>query len=338
MTTRLTSNPGSTTWFDDIFEAAEVPTRLTGGASPEVVVMDGFVRGTGIVGRSNATAGLIGVKVDSGGRDLRVRLEISVDDATVKWWRKRTPKEEHERSPYQGRLFHVSSQGEDKGALYLARRPLDGAGPTRAHLEFTLRGDQVDPEGLVMIGVDGIEVPACSSLLPNPVLGIRVDAIDLDVATGPVPAQVCGGDSRRPMFRDNVFAFSPGDGGPQSMTLELVPDFVMDHRLADRMPGRYRRITSRVAQKGLKEASNGLRWGLHRTGIVERAIRTDAFDAWAQDMNGNAVPLELKAAPRDRLVVGVPAGSGPVVGGLALDRRLLLRMGYPATTNWSLVR
>lgn len=335
----MTVNPGSTTWFDDTFRPTSVPRRLTGGDHPEIVVMDGFARGQGIVGRSNAVANLIGVKVDSSGQPVRVRLEVSVDDATVNWWRKRAAAEFHGLSPYASRFLRISSQGDDKGVLHLARRPLDGTGPTRGWLEFDVPGGQVDPEGLLMIGIDGMGIAGSPSILPDPVLGIRVDALDIDVAGGAIGPQLSGGDSRRPMLRGNRFAFSPVSDAPESVTLELVPDLVLPPVIAQRL-GKYRRISSRLAAKGVKEASNATRRLLRQSGLVERAIASNAFDAWAQDLDGDPVGLRLTAAGtdgRDLVEVVFPGGAGPVIGGLSLDPSLLRTFGYPTTSNWSVV-
>ncbi|XVX19327.1 hypothetical protein ACQP1U_13535 [Actinomycetota bacterium] len=342
----LTTNPGSTTDFDDLVSALSVPVELTGGDIPEVMVMDGFARGQAIVGRSRANQTMIGIKLDPAGQAVRVTLELSADKTTKDWWVKRTPEGEEGLSPELTRVISVSCQGQHVGGLAITRREVDGPAPTRSVIQFDVPADRIDPESLLIIEMTGYAHAKGEQdgLLPNAMLGLRVDAIDIEPAEGTLPTQVAGGDTRRSNFMGGNAVITPAAESAR-LLLELTDDVPLPAILVNK-GGRYGRFAARAVRKGAKEVYKGSRTamgkvGMDSAGTMKRAIESGKLKVTASDLEGNPVPVTVSAqpGPRPRVELDLSGAAGATtLVQLAFDPSVLRRSGHPAHSVWSVIK
>src|SRR5690242_11574953 len=79
------------TQFDLPAPALEPPSDLASGVDPALRIVDGFVRGVGIVGRFGASPAMLAMKVASAGRPVRVTALVRLDGTAVRWWDRRVP-------------------------------------------------------------------------------------------------------------------------------------------------------------------------------------------------------------------------------------------------------
>lgn len=178
--------------------ALDLPATIDNGAEPAMFIMDGFVRGSGIVGRFAASPGLIGIKVatgklwdsdtDSGPRRLRVTVALRADGETAEWWEHRVKESVEPRLPHGPRVVLVRSQGATRGAALFARRPGAFSFNSTATVTFDLTADEVPEDGLLVIELADARERLTSQMAPHAAVGIRLDSIEIAAATSDLPA------------------------------------------------------------------------------------------------------------------------------------------------------
>ncbi|BCJ36461.1 hypothetical protein Athai_39640 [Actinocatenispora thailandica] len=156
-----------------------VTVRTGGGASLQIC--DGFVRGTGIVGRFSASPGLLGLKVAAGG-PVRVSVVLRADRETATWWEHRVPDSVRPRRPHAARLLLVRSQGATRAAALLTRPRGAFALDATATVRFDLAADELPADGLLVLEI--ADAAAGTGSLPYAAVGVRIDS----VAVEPLPA------------------------------------------------------------------------------------------------------------------------------------------------------
>ncbi|GAA4209418.1 hypothetical protein [Actinocatenispora rupis] len=160
-----------------------LPATVKTGGGAAIQVCDGFVRGTGIVGRFSASPGLIGIKVATDG-PVRVTLRLTADRETAQWWQHRVPDRVTPRQPHGARLLLVRSQGATRTAVLLDRPHGSFALDASATVRFDLTAEEVPADGLLILELaDATAAP--DGTLPHAAVGVRVDAVTVD----PVPAE-----------------------------------------------------------------------------------------------------------------------------------------------------
>ncbi len=178
----MTSTLGFRTELDRPVPALTLPAVVRTGRDPALSVVDGFVRGSGIVGRFSAGSGLIGLKVAAGGRPVRVSVTVRADAETAAWWQHRVPARYLPGDPHGPRLLLVRSQGAVRTAVLLARRPGDFALGARATATFDLSADEVPDDGLLIVELaDPRPLAGLPDQLPaRAALGVRIDSVTVE--------------------------------------------------------------------------------------------------------------------------------------------------------------
>ncbi|MCE1179851.1 MAG: hypothetical protein LWW86_12610 [Micrococcales bacterium] len=176
----LRHNPGIETDFDDVVAPLSVPAQLTSGAAPELMMMDGLARGQAIIGRGWATQTMTGLKLDSAGRDVRVSVRLSLDNAAGEWWATRTPEGRAGERPWRPRVIAFSCQGAAVGSVTLTRAETAAPAPTPATIHFEVPAARIDPDSLLVIEMGGAASGREGSALPSAMVGVRVDGIQVE--------------------------------------------------------------------------------------------------------------------------------------------------------------
>lgn len=206
--------------FDTVFDrpvsALRPPATVRTGGGASLQVCDGFVRGTGIVGRFSASPGLLGLKVTAGG-PLRVTVVLRADRETATWWEHRVPESVRPRRPHGARLLLVRSQGATRGAALLTRPRGAFALDATAAVRFDLTADEVPVDGLLVLEV--ADAAAATGTLPYAAVGVRIDSVTLEPvpADAPVdagsPGELAAAGGYGPVA-DGLFVVSPPNPEP----------------------------------------------------------------------------------------------------------------------------
>jgi hypothetical protein len=326
----------------------ELPATIDNGSEPALFVMDGFVRGLGIVGRFGASPGLIGIKVatgglrdpdssarrsgaDSGPRPLRITLTLRADGETAQWWEHRVKESVRPRLPHGPRVVLVRSQGATRGAALFARRPGAFSFLSTSTVSFDLAPEEVPDDGLLIIELADPPERLTDQMAPSPAVGIRLDSIEIAEATGEPPAApTCTGGAdlvlvtpRRPVtgtLRWRLRArpsevVSPDPIPPQHTGIpwEQPPTGTGRLRYRDKAVALARRRVSQVRFAALRRARRGvLRGG-------------QALSA----------PVRYAAAPARGLLRGSPAGWLVPLDGSAAQPCTVTRHGSGVEVTWS---
>ncbi len=222
----MTSTLGFRTELDRPVPALPLPADVRTGMDPSLSVVDGFVRGTGIVGRFSAGSGLIGLKVAAGGRPVRVTVEVRADAETAAWWQHRVPAHYLPGDPHGPRLLLVRAQGAVRTAVLLARRPADFTLDARATVTFDLAADEVPDDGLLIVELaDPRPLAGLPEQLPiRAALGIRVDSVRVQHRPDPPHQETPGRDTSGPARSGPDTVVGNPDGVlPASGLLLLTP-------------------------------------------------------------------------------------------------------------------
>lgn len=178
---------GIATDFDRPVPRLPVPGALTSGGQPQLQLVDGLMRGDGVVGRFETSPALVAVKLAPVAAPVRVTVHLAADDDTATWWERRVPENVAPRSPHAARLLRVRSQGRTRGAVLLARRVEDFRLRARTRLSFDLTPHELPSDGFLIVEVSDVRRPLpetiADTLAPHPGVGVRLDAIEL----APVP-------------------------------------------------------------------------------------------------------------------------------------------------------
>ncbi|MEV2239358.1 hypothetical protein [Micromonospora sp. NPDC049891] len=168
------------TEFDEPVPARELPAMFASGGDPEVLLADQVARGVAILGRVQGESGAVVLKVRTGGRPVRVRVDLHVDGASqTAWSRAAAPARGMRELP---RLVMVRAQGSDRAAALISRqRGRLRMVEAHAWVEFDLRSDEVGDDGLLIIEVvDGTPPPwAATALSPLAAIGVRINQVEI---------------------------------------------------------------------------------------------------------------------------------------------------------------
>ncbi|GIJ79225.1 hypothetical protein SAMN05443287_102503 [Micromonospora phaseoli] len=168
------------TEFDDPTPTRELPAVFASGGDPEVLLADQMARGTAIVGRVQGAAGAVVLKLRTGGRPVRVRIDLHVDGASQSAWsRVASPTRSDRELP---RLVMVRAQGTDRAAALISRqRGRLRIVEAHAWVEFDLRADEVGEDGLLIIELADASLPgwAAGSLSPLAAVGVRLNQVEV---------------------------------------------------------------------------------------------------------------------------------------------------------------
>ncbi|NLU78349.1 hypothetical protein HCA58_08140 [Micromonospora sp. HNM0581] len=168
------------TEFDEPVPARELPAMFASGGDAEVLIADQVSRGVAIVGRVQSGSGAVVLKVRTGGRAVRVRIDLHVDDASqTAWSRAAAPTRGMRELP---RLVTVRAQGTDRAAALISRqRGRLRMVEAHAWVEFDLRAEEVGADGLLIVEVvDGTVPPwASTALSPAAATGVRINQIEI---------------------------------------------------------------------------------------------------------------------------------------------------------------
>jgi hypothetical protein len=208
---------GMDTEFDRPAARLAVPGAVESGRRPELRLDDGLARGDGVVGRFEASPALVAVKLAPVRGDVTVTVRLAADEDTAAWWERRVPVTVRPRSPHEPRLLRVRSQGRTRGAVVLARRPWDFALRGRARFAFRLTPDELPDDGILIVELADVtrDLPAslAATLAPHAAVGVRLDAIELTVASADAPAAGSGTVDGGAAERLGLVATGGGSGG-----------------------------------------------------------------------------------------------------------------------------
>ncbi|SDK70306.1 hypothetical protein SAMN05421874_110102 [Nonomuraea maritima] len=267
----MTSTTGSATDLDQVIVPAVPPVHLLTGDVPALQVADQLHLGSQIVGRFE-TSGMVGFKVASEGRPLRVTLSLSTDDRSVSGWHTgRT-----EPAGPGPRFLQIRSQGRLRQCVLLRGRK------SHARVTFDLAPEEIPDDGLVCIealditegdGIsDAVRDAVKGRVTPDGVAGVRLNkvafeeppAVDYDPDTL---------DGIRCEFYTLISAGGLANLNRQGTRQIRAGMFLVNPALKDRF-GSSGRITFRLGTKAeapslipatWKRVNSELRWLRHAT-------------------------------------------------------------------------
>ncbi|MGJ3510072.1 hypothetical protein [Enemella sp. A6] len=209
---------GFSTHFDIPVEPIPADERVTAGTTEGLMVMDGMVRGVGIISRIRNNYALLGFKAPRFDGPVRVSLDLCVDQASetettkVRAWAARKARiqaggdedELVELPPLPPhRLVQITTRGREVALVALESRRT-----CRQQVEFILQPDEVDPDGLTLLEFYGLDANDLG-IREYGLVGVRIDGITMTTAEEPsCPTQVTGtGRSER----QTLITVMPGD-------------------------------------------------------------------------------------------------------------------------------
>ncbi len=125
------------TRFDPEHPAMSGSAELSSGASPSLSQVDGIIAGRAVVGRINASRGLMVLAYDPpGDTSLRVDIALQTDEHTRPWWVTYAPGPEKRKSPPTRRHLVVYCQHEPMA--YADIPPAADDHPSVHHVSFSV--------------------------------------------------------------------------------------------------------------------------------------------------------------------------------------------------------
>lgn len=178
--TRTFTTPRFQTAFDRVVEPLALPGRLSSGAAPQLTTVDQVVRGTAVIGRFIASAGLLGVKVRPTGRPVRVTTHFRYDSMALEWWEDRIATPGPVRGAGAPRLLLVRSQGRTRGAALLIRPAADFRRAATGVVSFDLQQEELTAEGLFVLEMVSADMdrPEWAPAVAAGSVGIMMEAIE----------------------------------------------------------------------------------------------------------------------------------------------------------------
>ncbi|MEV6695197.1 hypothetical protein AB0M35_27365 [Micromonospora sp. NPDC051196] len=328
------------TEFDEPAPPRELPAVFTSGGDPEVLVADQTARGAAIVGRVQGASGAVMLKIRTGGRPVRVRVNLHVDAATqAAWSRAVIPGRGVRELP---RLIMVRAQGTARAAALLSRR----RGRLRmveahAWVEFDLGAQEMGADELLIIELADAGLPpwAASALSPLAAVGVRINRVEVTAVEGPADnlggppldgasAQLAGlvsagglvgarGRTEGPARSRFVVLNAAGSTVRCRLrtTVASVPPEAFRHPTQPWL----RRQQGQTVLKAVRVAKRGAGYALFEASPFTRPPDADRLVVRATHLvDGTDCPLRTTPAGPDLLDVLVErAGDGPVLLGLA---------------------
>ncbi|MFF0717774.1 hypothetical protein [Micromonospora sp. NPDC003816] len=168
------------TEFDEPAKPRGLPALFASGVDSEVLVADRMARGVAILGRVQGVSGAVVLKVRTGGRAVRVRVDLHVDGASqTAWSRVAAPTRGVRELP---RLVMVRAQGTDRVAA-LIRRQHGRLRMVEAHawVEFDLGAEEIGADELLIVEVAEATLPAWASpsLSALAAVGVRINQVEV---------------------------------------------------------------------------------------------------------------------------------------------------------------
>ncbi|MDG4798240.1 hypothetical protein [Micromonospora sp. WMMD1082] len=328
------------TEFDDPTPARELPALFTSGGDPEVLVADQMARGIAIVGRVQGASGAVVLKLRTGGRPVRVRVNLHVDGASqTAWSRAAAPARGMRELP---RLVMVRAQGADRAAALISRqRGRLRLVEAHAWVEFDLRADEVGQDGLLIIELADATLPgwAASALSQLAAIGVRINQVEVhaieDLAEGQGSGRLAGGPAQLAGLVSAgglVGARGRGQGharsrfvvvnaGGATVRCRLRITTASGPPPAIRQPSQawLRRQRGQTVLKALRVAQRGAGHALFEASPFTRPPHPDRLAVRAVSLlDGTECPVRATASAEDALdVVIARTAPGPVLIGLA---------------------
>ncbi|TCB90708.1 hypothetical protein E0H26_26890 [Micromonospora zingiberis] len=328
------------TEFDEPAPPRELPAVFTSGGDPEVLVADQMARGAAIVGRVQGGSGAVMLKVRSGGRPVRVRVDLHVDGAAqAAWSRAATPERGMRELP---RLIMVRAQGTARAAALISRqRGRLRMVEAHAWVEFDLGADEMGDDHLLIIELADATLPpwAAASLSPLAAFGVRINQVEVTAIE-----EVAGESGRRPLTGASaqlaglvsagglVGARGRTEGRPRSRfvvvnaagptvrtrlrtTVASVPPAAFRHPSQPWL----RRQQSQTVLKAVRVARRGAGYALFEASPFTRPPEAGRLAVRAAHLvDGTDCPVRTTAPGPDLIDVVIErAGDGPVLIGLA---------------------
>ncbi len=147
---------------------------ITTGADPRLALLKGFHRSWAMVARAWKADASLAVRLIPGAAARVLTVVLQVDKVSDQWWVADHPGEEPDRE----RVLQILVGGSPRGRVVLMAAALQQDVPVELHL----RPQDVGPSGFVVLDL----VADPSNNLPDPVIGVRVERIDVvDVVQEP---------------------------------------------------------------------------------------------------------------------------------------------------------
>lgn len=144
--------------------------RIESGADPRLALLKGCHRSWAMVARIWKSDATLGVRLTTSGGARILTLAAQVDATAEQWWSREHPDEEGGSE----RTLALCVGGRPRGRLTLAPdTPAD-----EAVVDVRLEPTDVGPSGLVVLDIAAD--PA--SALPDPLVGVRIDAVSVEAA------------------------------------------------------------------------------------------------------------------------------------------------------------
>lgn len=229
-TTKRTVDPtpfGMGTRFDRPTPALPVPGALTSGGQPELKLIDGFTRGDGVVGRFEASPGLLAIKVAEPTGPVRVTVDLAADADTAAWWERLVPEHVQPRTPHGARLLDVRSQGATRGTVLLARRVTDFGLRARQRVSFSLRAEELPGDGMLIIEVAEVAAHPPTWAAPTtsrPAVGVRIDGVHVTPTSAERSSPVRPGATLDGATCERLGLVAAGGTNDGSAAVDVRPD------------------------------------------------------------------------------------------------------------------
>ncbi len=140
---------------------------ITTGADPRLALLKGFHRSWAMVARAWKPDASLAVRLVPGSPACMLTLVLQVDEVSDRWWTAEHPGQD----PGRERVLQIMVGGAPRGRVPLAAADLQQDVPVEVHL----RRNDVGPSGFVVLDL----VADPSNQLPDPVMGVRVERIDV---------------------------------------------------------------------------------------------------------------------------------------------------------------
>jgi hypothetical protein len=341
MTTTLLTGPA--TELDEVIVPLSPPIEVFGGQAAALQVADQFHRGKQILGRFERS-GLVGFKVATRGRWLRVKVALALDETSFPGWHL-DGRAQAARLPQ--RLIQVRAQGRLRQCVLLK----GGPGIKSGQAVFDLMPEEVPEDGLVCVELldvaEGRDVSpevreaVAGSVMEGGTAGLRIDSVafeevpepkagrqgeELDAARCELLSLVSSGGlanlNRRGVrtMRSGLFVVNPvplgvfGSGGRLTVRLGSRADLSTGRPATARDRALMRRALRRAGGEArrLRHAAREAMCTAAPTVARIMSVQDGALPMPTRSTTGNALELDLPAPLTSPVLVQAACRQGAV--------------------------
>ncbi len=346
MTTTFLTGPA--TELDEVIAPLAPPIEVFGGQGAALQVADHFHRGKQILGRFERS-GLVGFKVATRGRRLRVKVSLALDETSFPGWHL-DGRAQAARLPQ--RLIQVRAQGRLRQCVLLK----GGPGVKSGQSVFDLLPEEVPEDGLVCVEIlditegrgvsSDVREAVAGTVMEGGTAGLRIDSVafeevretalrgeELDAARCELLSLISAGGlanlNRRGSrtVRSGLFVVNPvpagvfGSGGRLTVRLGSRVDLSIGRPVTARDRALVRRVCRRAGGEArrLRHAAREA-LGTAAPGVARiMSIQDGALPMPTRSTTGNTLELDLPAPLTSPLLVLATCRQGAVPALVSVD-------------------